>query len=335
MVLNASADDQQGGTVATTLTLVPVNPAPVAINPLPDYQVAEDESFNLDVNTLFADGGNDADALTIAVTGLPDGLAYDALTGVISGNFATGTGSIAPYTVLLTVDDGQGGVLLESFDIRVTNDTFLETDADEGENDVSGGVRFDQLVDFGSDAPPLADLTVGNAISDVASLQSISSAGVRGDLTVQNATESVSKPSMSSQIAERDEPAGSLSAGIAPQGVPVSDDPRLERVGVNVVYRGDAVFIAIKPAFDEALDGRIESISARPAGDAEWPVWLKQVRADFLLARPPQGETSIDLDVRGVMASGEFLVKTVNVKLSDGVATPIDDAVLRLSSLGS
>ncbi|MEN0040406.1 MAG: tandem-95 repeat protein, partial [Pseudomonadota bacterium] len=334
ITLNVDADDQQGGTASTTLTLMPVNPAPVAVTPLPDFQVAEEDSFELNVIPLFADGGNDDDALAISVTGLPDGLEYDAATGIISGAFETGTGSIAPYTVMITVDDGQGGVLLESFDIRVTNDTFLETeDDDDIDSIVKGDVRFDQLVDFGSTAPPLADLTLGNALSDVASLQSISSVSAYGDLTVGNAIDGLAAPSLSTQIAEQDQRSGSLSAGGMPQGVPLSDDPRLDRVVANVVYRDGAVFIAIKPSFDEALDGRVESISVRPAGDGEWPVWLKQVRVDFLTARPPQGATSIDLDVRVKMASGEVLVKTVTVKLIDGPDRPLEDATLRLSSL--
>lgn len=339
VILNASADDQQGGTTNTTLTLVPVNPAPVAINALPDFVVAEEAAFTLNVTTLFVDGGNDGDALTIAVTGLPNGLEYNAATGIISGTFTAGTGSVAPYTVMVTVDDGQGGVLLESFDIRVTNDTFLapvdddDEDEDEAGDTFSAGLRFDQLVDFGSDAPALADLTIGNAISEIGSLQSISSASSIDRLTVRNSTQGLSEPSPFATSLDRDGESGSLDAGVSSEGVNVNSDPRLDRVDVAVVYRGGTVFIALKTDFTETRDGRITGVAATPVGGGDWPAWVNPVRGDFLSATPPVGEARLSIEVRVFMASGEVLVKTVNVQLTDDRKAPVADANLRLTSL--
>ena len=70
-----------------------------------------------------------------------------------------------------------------------------------------------------------------------------------------------------------------------------------------------------------------------PAGGGDWPVWVKPVRGDFLSATPPLGQNSLDIEVRVFMASGEVLVKSMTVQLTEDRKAPVAGANLRLSPL--
>jgi hypothetical protein len=54
-------------------------------------------------------------ALTYSATGLPDGLSIDPFSGLISGTLADDAASSTPYSVTVTVDNGVGGVVRQTF----------------------------------------------------------------------------------------------------------------------------------------------------------------------------------------------------------------------------
>ena len=53
----------------------------------------------------------DGDTLTYDATGLPDGLAIDPTSGLVSGTITQTAAADAPYAVEVTVDDGRGGIV--------------------------------------------------------------------------------------------------------------------------------------------------------------------------------------------------------------------------------
>ncbi|WP_447932205.1 Ig-like domain-containing protein [Sphingopyxis fribergensis] len=117
-------DDGNGGTVEqyVTVTVTPVNDAPVVTSPIPDRTRPDGAAVSFDTSTYFADTA-DGDPLSFSVSGLPAGLTMDA-NGLISGTIdraASQGGAGGVYTVTVTASDGKGGAVSDSFTFTVTN----------------------------------------------------------------------------------------------------------------------------------------------------------------------------------------------------------------------
>jgi len=120
-----TATDPSGETFTTNVTFMITNPPPTIALAIEDFT----ETVGNDFETETADNFDDVDGddLTYSAQGLPAGLTIDPVTGVISGQLDPAAVVDAPnsdgiYTVTVTVDDGQGGVILASF-------TFTALDA--------------------------------------------------------------------------------------------------------------------------------------------------------------------------------------------------------------
>ncbi|MEM9733083.1 MAG: tandem-95 repeat protein [Pseudomonadota bacterium] len=135
------ADDGQGGTASADLTLDPRNVSPIQVGTLADKIVMEGDAVSISLDGVFEDGGNDGDVLVSSVTGLPDGLAFDADSGEISGTVTTP--SPTPYVVSVMVTDGQGGAVSTTFSITV-NALPIEQVPDEPLNPVNSGDPVDR-----------------------------------------------------------------------------------------------------------------------------------------------------------------------------------------------
>ncbi|MEE8599585.1 putative Ig domain-containing protein [Euzebya tangerina] len=109
--VEVTADDGLGGTdtESFTFTVNPVNVAPTIV-PIAGQQVATG-AFELQVVATDADG----DAVTFAAAGLPDDLAIDASSGLITGTAATPGTS----TVTITASDPTDGEATETFDLTI------------------------------------------------------------------------------------------------------------------------------------------------------------------------------------------------------------------------
>jgi hypothetical protein len=79
----------------------PSNRPPVVTNPGTQTST-EGQPVNLPIQASDADG----DALSYGASGLPAGLAINAVTGIISGSVAPGAASGSPYSSTVTVSDG-------------------------------------------------------------------------------------------------------------------------------------------------------------------------------------------------------------------------------------
>ena len=121
-------DDGQGGTAdaIVTVTVTPVNDAPVAAGSLPDRTVPGGTMLSFSVADGFGDA--DGDRLVYAASGLPAGLAIDAVTGVISGTIDDGAIRNGPYRVIVTAADGGATAATQRFTIAVANRAPIATD---------------------------------------------------------------------------------------------------------------------------------------------------------------------------------------------------------------
>ncbi len=111
--------DGNGGSDTATVTIIvqPVNDAPVATT-IPDRTLTDSADFSLDVRPFFSDV--DGQALTITVSGLPQGLTFDPATGVISGTLGAAASQASPYTITVTASDGTASAA-STFRLTVTN----------------------------------------------------------------------------------------------------------------------------------------------------------------------------------------------------------------------
>ena len=71
----------------------------------------------------------DEDSLTYSAVNLPDGLNIDPFAGDIFGTIAEDAVSTTPYSVTVTVDDGNGGTTPQTFNWIVNDATLAVTGA--------------------------------------------------------------------------------------------------------------------------------------------------------------------------------------------------------------
>ena len=93
--------DSNAATVNVTVT--PVNDAPVVTNP--GTQTAAEGSV-ISLQIAATDVDLPAQTLTYSATGLPDGLAINTATGLISGTISYHAAALSPFNVTVTVTDG-------------------------------------------------------------------------------------------------------------------------------------------------------------------------------------------------------------------------------------
>lgn len=100
-----------------TVTVTPVNDAPVFDGPMPDQQAVEDSPFSFDAGRFFSDV-DPGDSLRFSANGLPDTIRIDVNSGVISGT--PRLQDAGDYTVTVTATDRDGDSASGSFDLTVT-----------------------------------------------------------------------------------------------------------------------------------------------------------------------------------------------------------------------
>ena len=103
-----------------TITVAEVNDAPVVTNP-GNQTNAEGATVSLQIQA--SDVDLPANTLSYSAPGLPAGLSINASSGLIGGTIVVGAATNSPYTVIVTVTDGQGGSTPMSFQWTVTLST--------------------------------------------------------------------------------------------------------------------------------------------------------------------------------------------------------------------
>ena len=120
-------NDGQGGVASATVivTVTDVNDAPTA-SLLPTRGDVDGAAIALPLAPAFADA--DGDPLAYTVTGLPPGLAIDAITGVVSGTIAADASRAGPYAVTVTATDTSGASATTTFLWTVSNPAPIAAD---------------------------------------------------------------------------------------------------------------------------------------------------------------------------------------------------------------
>jgi len=120
------ADDGNGSTIFDTFDIViaNTNDTPTVANPIPDQIATEDSAFNFQFSSNAFSDLDTGDTLTYTATisggvALPLWLSFDANTRTFSGtptNVDVGT-----VTIKVTANDGNGGIINDTFDIIIAN----------------------------------------------------------------------------------------------------------------------------------------------------------------------------------------------------------------------
>ncbi len=118
-----TVSDGNGGfsTADVTITVTGNNDAPVATS-LADVTTVDNAPLTVNAAAAFSD--IDGDTLSYTATGLPTGLSINPATGEITGTIDKsasqgGTGGV--YSVVVTADDGHGGLTPVTLTITITN----------------------------------------------------------------------------------------------------------------------------------------------------------------------------------------------------------------------
>ncbi len=120
--VTVTATDDKGAATSETFSWTVDDIVPVATPPLPDRSTNDGSSVALTTANGFTNPNNLP--LTYVASGLPNGLAINSTTGMISGTLdSIASTEIAGgvYTIAVTANDGQGGSATNTFHLAVTN----------------------------------------------------------------------------------------------------------------------------------------------------------------------------------------------------------------------
>ncbi len=175
--VTVTASDGKGGSVSETFNFNVSNPAPVVATAIADQNVNDGDALALDVSPNFRDGLFDTDALTYSATGLPSGITIDPATGIIHGTIPLDASVTGPFTVVVSVTDGQGGSVTDTFILTSTNSAPIGTPAHVGAQSSNDGAAT-ALDVSGAFADPNGDTLVYSASGLPAGLTIDSHTGV-------------------------------------------------------------------------------------------------------------------------------------------------------------
>ena len=118
-IVTVVTTDSDGASVLDSFVWTVENLAPVLSEQIPNQSVNDGDPVTIDAGTFFEDP--DGDDITFSATGLPPGITIDPITGEISGTLSADASMDEPFVVIVTADDGEGGVTTDAFLINVNN----------------------------------------------------------------------------------------------------------------------------------------------------------------------------------------------------------------------
>ena len=324
------------------VTVTGVNDGPVIVTPLADTRANDGASVALSTAGAFADP-DAGDALSYSADGLPEGLAIDANTGIITGQAASDASVNGPYTVVVTATDGAGQSTSSRFTWAFDNVAPVATDDTARGND---GVRQtgNVLINDVDGAPDNDALNVARVAGDADNVgQSI--AGDRGGRFTIDADGSyvfvpgndfvdlAAGETRSTQITYQvgDGQGGLDTATITVTVVGINQGPTTVSPLADVTANdGASVAIATAGSFADADNGDKLTYSAQglPQGltiDADTGLITGSLAVDASERAPVQVQVTAT-DRAGVATTSTFMLTSLNVAPEALDDTVIDEA---------
>ncbi len=171
-VVTVLAEDEQGAQTEAMFTINVSNLTPV-VTALPDVTYNDSQVVSLNVVSVFSDP--DGDDLAYTVTGLPTGLTFSSTTGLITGTLPASTSQTSPFSITVTANDNEGGVVSTGFMITVNNPVPTANDIPDQTVQDAGTLSFD-VAAAGSFSDE--DTLTYSATTPLPSWLSLSTAGV-------------------------------------------------------------------------------------------------------------------------------------------------------------
>jgi len=113
------------------ITVTNVNDTPTVANLIPDMDATEDLAFSYQIPSNTFNDVDASDSLTLSVSGLPTGLAFDG-TDTISGTAANGV--VGSHNIVVTATDGSSAEATDTFVLTVINTNDAPTVANPIQN---------------------------------------------------------------------------------------------------------------------------------------------------------------------------------------------------------
>jgi len=166
------ANDGHGGTVTSSFDIViaNINDAPIVANAIPNQNATEDSAFVYQIpNNTFVDV-DASSTLTYTATlssggALPAWLSFNAITHTFSGT--PSNNDVGTIAVQVTVNDGLGGTVSDTFTIAVLNSNDAPTIANAIPNQTT---NEDAVFNFQFASNTFSDVDVGDTLTYSATL---------------------------------------------------------------------------------------------------------------------------------------------------------------------
>ncbi len=356
-----TAQDSEGASANTvvTVTLVGSNDAPE----MTARQMTDDETivqqgaeYAIEVASLFSDKDStlSREDLDFTITGLPAGVSYDPLTGVISGK-PTESGA---FTIIVTASDAEGATLSRSYGMTVTAvvaedgatgsgdmtpPPAPDTDSQPVKNDLSGmpdglvgnqDASNDPADSSGFMQPSPVEPESGNDDVDLEPDQPVSEpqdGGGDGD----GATEQVILSEPGALVVESKNSDGSTSVRAsvdvnvnASGQVEFSQDQQnafdtvsLAVASINNTAEGQLV-IAIE---DTSTTASSQLYSGGLSNGEQLPGWIQldPITGSVTIANPPAGQKEVSIRIQAVGIDGQVRVLELKLDLEELLKRPV------------
>ncbi|MEM8772430.1 MAG: Ig-like domain-containing protein [Pseudomonadota bacterium] len=346
-----TAIDGDGGVTTATVT-IDVTPQPdaprIAVAPA-DQIGTEGEEIEIDASTFFVDA--DGDTLTFTAEGLPEGLSIDPVTGLITGEPASGVSLDGPFDITITAADADGGEATATFTLTIgaagadiqTLIEFGESGrnldgrggADSGDIDSAIQGRFsvistdgvilgaaNSLRNLGGLSPINADGAVLSAVNDASSLNGLPGVGGFSVYTEDRIRELINR--VNDRFGRSDDTGGVEGAeGFSSRTFitgAASSDPSSEtgQFVIDTFIRDRVLYVEAYDTIDETKSRGIKEFRATLGDGRALPEWISYSPDGlFVIDRPANVET-VTLKITALREGGGYITRIVEIDTPTG-----------------